>query len=253
MNPDKEQMWQAYLDGELSAAEIAEFEQQLSPEEREQLAAEMQFERELAERLSQDAACPELLWRRVQRKVAKRSGVAGRYRRAALSIAATIAIAFAAAYYMPALVGLGGDDAVSAAVTMSAESEEELRNQSMTHTGQESAVLFLRANGVNVPMAAIEDLPMAKRHRPLRILGARQAGPCSNGVYELLIGCCDQPVKIVFAPKGSSTAALIGRAAGSADGDVQAMRDVDGYITAVVTKHHGTASLLDLFDEHEAS
>ena len=50
---NREQLWQAYLDGELSACEAAQFETTLSEAERRRLAAELRFDRALADRLRQ--------------------------------------------------------------------------------------------------------------------------------------------------------------------------------------------------------
>ena len=70
MDGKKERLWQAYLDGELSTGESAEFEQSLSPSEREGLASEMRFERALAERLGENAHCPDEVWERTKALVA---------------------------------------------------------------------------------------------------------------------------------------------------------------------------------------
>ena len=66
MDNNQEQVWQAYIDGELSATEMAGFEASLSPEEQERLTSDIQFVRGLSERLSEDAACPCDVWERTK-------------------------------------------------------------------------------------------------------------------------------------------------------------------------------------------
>ena len=70
-----EDLWNAYIDGELSASEASEFEASLSDEDRALLAGEMQFENALADRLRQDSDCPADVWARVKAQVTEPSNV----------------------------------------------------------------------------------------------------------------------------------------------------------------------------------
>ena len=61
MSMDREKLWQAYLDGELSIAETSEFEATLNAEERDRLQAEKSFESGLADALSEGAGFGQFL------------------------------------------------------------------------------------------------------------------------------------------------------------------------------------------------
>ena len=63
---EKERLWSAYLDGELTAAEAAAYEESLTDDERTRLALEKQVEAHLAERLSRAVACPDGVWNRLK-------------------------------------------------------------------------------------------------------------------------------------------------------------------------------------------
>ena len=108
MKKDTEQYWQAYLDGELSASEAADFEASLTDAQREQLAVDMHVERVLAEHLGRDAECPDEVWERTKARVARLSETgtphAAGHRRwywGAATLAAAAAIAFVISIIAP--------------------------------------------------------------------------------------------------------------------------------------------------------
>ena len=250
MNPDKPKLWQAYLDGELSTSEITAFEGTLSPDERDQLAAEVLLERGIGERLSQGAECPEHLWRRVKNEIAGRSGFGRRYRRVlwgSASLAAAASIAFVAAIYGPGLLRYApGIPEGSSAVVMAAETIEELQATSTVDPDRDSVQAFLDDHHVDLRLLEkANDLPMAAIHHDIIIVGAREITVNGDKTLELLFGCCGRPVKLILAKQGTRAAEIIGAAA-SKNGQVQNTRHVGDYFTAVVGGHraHG---LLDIF------
>ncbi len=249
MKQDKEKLSQAYLDGELSASEISEFERILTPEERRQLAGEMQFERALGERLAHDAECPELVWRRVRQAHGLRPGFAQRHRRIGwgiASLAAAASIAFLASVYGPSLVRITpGGETDSEAVVLAAETVEQLQAASMTEPGRDAVQEFLRNAGITLEVDSVEALPMGAIHHDIAIIGARKDPAGRDAVHELLFACCGYPVKVIVARCGSHAAETIGHAA-ALEGQVQATRRVAGYLAAVVGNHEAR-DLIDIF------
>jgi anti-sigma factor RsiW len=249
MKQDKEKLSQAYLDGELSASEISEFERILSAEERDRLAGEIRFERALGERLAHDAECPDAVWRRVEQIHGLRPRFAQRHRRIGwgiASLAAAACIGFFAAVYGPGLVRITpGIEMDSEAVVLAAETVEELQAASMTQPGRDAVQQFLRNAGITLEVDSVEALPMGALHHDIAIIGARKDPAGRDAVYELLFACCGYPVKVVVARCGSHAAETIGRAA-AVDGQVQATRRVAGYLAAVVGNHEAR-DLIDIF------
>lgn len=247
MNDHKEHLWQAYLDGELSASEAAQFESSLSDIERAQLAEDMRFERVLAERLSEDAECPDDVWARTRALVEGRGsgaapalGRSGSWRLGAATLAAAASIAFLLSQYVP----LGGAPE-SSAVILAASTIEELAAGSEVEQGPDSAERFLHGHGID--LGIVDDTTAVGRHRNVEVVGARQELLCGEMVTEVLIGCCGFPLKILLTKRDSAVAREIGLAAAN-NSDVQSTRIVGDYLVAVVG-HHKSHSLLEMFAE----
>ena len=62
---DKEKLWVAYLDGQLSASETVSFEAALTEAERNHAAQEVLLERALGDSLQEAPVCPDVLWQAV--------------------------------------------------------------------------------------------------------------------------------------------------------------------------------------------
>ncbi len=255
MTGDKHNLWQAYLDGELSVAETAEFEASLTEAERERLASEMRFENGMAERLSHNATCPIEVWKRTQAMLREcaakeKAGAASGpspFRRwywgmATIAAAATIALVFATFAPVPR-----GD---YSAIVMAAASVDELAEQSTQQGDKSIAEEFLRALNFDLHLNEESSLGMAAIHHDIKVVGVHQSALEGDPVAEIFFGCCDYPVKIILAQKGSAAAKRIGLAAADG-GQVQATRVIGDYVTAVVGKHPAY-DLLDIFgDDHE--
>jgi hypothetical protein len=247
MNRDREQMWQAYVDGELSACEAAQFEASLTEADRARLAAEMRFERALSDQLREDCPCPEAAWQRARDAVKACEGprTGTRSRRVILAgatLAAAAAIAFALSY-VPGYL----DTARYAKVIHAAESVQELAKESETDPGWESVQAYLDEHGIDLTLREREQLLGFLFHRRIELIGARQVAFGGGLVTELLIDCCGKPVKLIVAKKHSEAGRALLRAAGDDDTDIQGTRKVNGYIAAVVAIHPSNF-LLNLVD-----
>ena len=244
----REQMWEAYLDGELLASEAAEFEASLSDMDRRRIAADMSFERALAERLSENAACPDEVWERTRALVKQHQRPAPfsitRRRRwywGVATLAAAASVAFVLSLFTP-----GGPVPDSSSVILAASSTAELSARSEIEPGRESAQRYLDSKGVDLELdESRAHEVLNERHHSLEVLGARHEFLNGEPVTEVFFGCCGHPVKLLLAERHSAAAREISLAAAQ-DSDIQATRNVGDYFTAVVTEHsaHG---LLDIF------
>ena len=244
MSINREHLWQAYLDGELTVIEMSEFEASLDEDARERLAAEMRFEGGLAERLSQDVKCPDEVWERTKALLAgKQEAPAPSFRRWYLGVA-TLATAATLAF-MISLSGPVNPD-VASALMLAAETVEELAATSETDADADAVRTYLADHNVDLELNPMESLAIASAHHPLEIIGARTYEVNGEPVVEMLFGCCARPVKVMMAAQGSDVAILIGLASAHGNGDVQATRTVGRYLVAVVSDHPAPG-LLDIF------
>ena len=248
MSKDKAKFWQAYLDGELSMSEAAAFEAELDDEERRLLASEMRFESALADKLSQNAACPGQVWDRTRalieaQRMPRRS--MRRWYYGAATFAAAASIAFMISVFAPV------DSSPSSAVVMAAQSVAELAATSETPADRESVHRYLLAHGVQLDLREPMSLYMAGAHPHIELVGARTEMANGEQIVEMLFSCCDKPVKVLMVEQGSKAALDIGQATGAGH-QVRATRLVGNYLTVVVSNHsaHG---LLDIFEEQDAA
>ena len=246
-------MCQAYLDGELTVGEIAEFEATLSPEECERLAGEKQFEAGLAEAMSRDADCPDDMWQRIQAQVAEAQtpqNVVPFRRRHWLvsSVAAAAVVAYFLIFSLPTILKLPSDPTDSATL-VSAGTVDELKALSETAPSMDAIRKFLEGKGINLVLVGANELGMTAIHGEIDILGAREETISGKKVVSLLFGCCHLPVKVVVAKRGSEAGKLLGQTVGEVSSEVQSTRAVgDGRFVAAVVGRHAAGGLLDLFD-----
>lgn len=234
MSTKKDFLWQAYLDGELSVGEMSEFEASLTSEERERLAAEMQFEGGLAERLSEDAACPADVWKKTKALLAGQQTKASRTIRpwywGAATLAAAAMVAFTISVFAPV------QTSPSPALVLAAETVEDLAALTETEAGRAAAQAYLKSHEIPLEIRDAQSLAMTSKHKHLEILGARIEYAAGEPVVAMLIGCCKRPVKVIVALQGSAAAQEIGTAS-CGKSQVRATRAVDGYLVAVVGEH----------------
>ncbi len=260
MNEKHEHLWHAYVDGELSVTEMAEFEKSLKSTDRERLAGEMRFENGLADRLSENAACPKAVWDRTlsllqeaQEKEAAPDNVVPMRRHeeessrrpwfwGAASMVAAATVAFAILYTPGSVM-----DKESPVVILAAESVDDLAAESEVDGGIDAMNKYLADHGVDLGLNGADSLNMSKVHYGIDILGAKEEMLGGTPVLEMLFSCCDAPVKVVMTKQNSEAARYIGAAVSRGSSEVQATRVIHGgYLVAVVGRHpaHG---LLDIF------
>lgn len=250
MDTNREQIWQAYIDGELSATEMAGFEATLTPEEQERLTADIQFDRGLSERLSEDAACPTDVWERTKALLTQQSTeeettvpfIAKPRRRSLLWGAGTLAAAAALAFMISSFTPVGAPSNASP-IILEAATIDDLKEQSQVPGDLKAIEEFLHANSIDLNLLQEDSISMAKVHSPIKLVGAKLID--GSNCVELYAGCCKEPVKILVVHRDSEAAKLIGQATGT-DNDLQCTRIVGDYLTAVVGKHTAH-DLLDIF------
>ncbi|MBI2440163.1 MAG: hypothetical protein HYV35_02210 [Lentisphaerae bacterium] len=246
MNTNGENLWSAYLDGEMSAAEAADFDKSLSPADRERFSTEMRFERSLAGVLINNVECPQNLWKRIETDISRRRE--GRFRPRILTGRAALAIAAAAAILVGGVIlhlnrrpprNIFTVPASVAALAAEAEAPADL----------EQVRNFLAQHGFNIALHSVATMQEPRGHK-IVMLGARATRRAGDLTVELLYECCGEPVRVIIAREDSQTAHGIRLA--QAHGAVQAARNIGGYRAAVVSRH-AAGQLLDLLAESERS
>ena len=254
MSFDREKMWQAYLDDELTVGETTEFGATLSSEVRDHLAGEKQFEAGLAEVLSRDADCPDEMWERIQAQARAANAPENvvplrRWYWATGSMAAAASVAFFIAFWVPSILPLP-DDLSRSAMVVSAATVDELAALSETAPSLEAVQQYIESHGIDLILIRAGDLGMSAIHFDIDILGVCEEMIDGRNLVSLLFGCCREPVKVVIAMRGSEETRMLGEAIGEASSEVQSTRAVGGdrYLAAVVGGHKAVG-LLDLFGD----
>ncbi|MBI2437500.1 MAG: hypothetical protein HYV36_01625 [Lentisphaerae bacterium] len=249
MNTNPENLWSAYLDGEMSAAEAADFDKSLSPADRERFSAEIRFERSLAGVLINNVECPQNLWKRVEADISRRRE--GRFRPRILTGRAALAIAAAAAILIGGFLlhvhrrqaPMNMFTVPSSVAALAAEAEapadlEQVRN-------------FLAQHGFNIALHPVTTMQEPRGHKTV-LIGARATRRDEDWTVELLYECCGEPVKVIIAREDSKTAEAIRRQSLSSNSAVQAARNIGGYRAAVVSRHKA-GRILELLAEPQPS
>lgn len=233
-NEEKERLWSAYIDGELTAAEAARFEDSLPDVERQRLTAESRFERGLAERLSAPVTCPERLWEDTRAAVVRHDNA----RQTKPSMSRWI-------------VGLGGLAAAMLIAVVFVGPQ----------LGEPALASVLQVNDwpseVPVPESAVEDYFGQRNiqlhlnhpppdsgvlHHPMDLLGAAPGTYNGDEFVQVYARCCGKPVKLVVAPSDSALARKIEKP--SWRRQVQEVWTVGDY-TAILVGNHRARPLLD--------
>jgi hypothetical protein len=251
MSTHRDKMWLAYLDGELSASEAAEFDQLLTPADKERLTAEVRFERALGEALAGEVSCPDALWRKTIIAVNQRDQVLNapgtpKWMYAVTAVAAALAITTAAVLYrvaqqprsvfvMPA--GFPSEMAANAEIAGTAPLEEINR--------------YLAEHGFKIAMTTT-DMEGPRAHHSREFLGLHSARNRGEPVVEFYFECCGKPIKMIVAPKGGATDDEMRRRLAARE--IQASRPVGDYVAAVVGRHkaHGFLDLIEATQEQVA-
>ncbi|MBI2422800.1 MAG: hypothetical protein HYV27_08215 [Candidatus Hydrogenedentes bacterium] len=252
---DKDKIWMASLDGELSASESTAFESGLGERETLRLRAEMKLETALGNALQRGGQCPVETWNRVLARIEGRSATRAPHwaapRTLTFLLVASMAL-MAGSYWWNAeylthtppqnrgqayQFGPGspimaiGDSDVSA---FAAHAE--------TGATLEEARAFLASHKIQLQLTDFSEANPGSRHR-VKLLGACK-GVCPSGsLVELMYSCCNTPAKLVIAPRNCSGESLLRKAL--ARGEVQYMTEVGAFLVGVVS-HHDAHELVNM-------
>jgi hypothetical protein len=166
MNNDKEQLWQAYIDGELSATEMASFEASLNALEQEQLRSDMQFDRGICHRLTENTTCPTEIWERT--KVLLMESSTGEDNiapfqpkpksRPMLFGAATLLVAAMLAFVISTIV----PNSTISPIILEAATIDDLAQQSEVASDAKIIEKFMHENDIELDLLPEDSLTMAK-------------------------------------------------------------------------------------------
>lgn len=252
MNAKKEHMWQAYIDGELSATDMATFEETLSASDRRLLSSDVQFDRALSERLSEDACCPADVWARTKALLESQSADAENdtpdnvvpLNRSWIRNFVTIAAAAMITLMVSWVIAPGSDHK---SVIFANESVGELAANSAVDASSEQIQQYMQQNNYELRLVALDKLRIVQLHGNVELIGAAHSN--DGELIELYVACCRHPVKIIMAERNTPEAEFIVKSLGK-DNDLQATRLVNGYVVGVVSKHHAVG-MLDIFAEQK--
>ena len=255
MATNHEKLVNAYLDGELSAAEAAELDQSLTPEHKANLAGEIKFERAIGERLARTPKCPDDLWQRTMAAVeAKAAPVVVEFKpRPNYWKYATVAMAAMLAITMGGLLATFNNTTTAPSMfTMQKGTTIEMLASQVDLHGHDTAAVnaYFKEHGFNLAMTSADMTIPGDHHTPRELLGMRPAMNGNDNVMEMMFNCCGRPLKVVIAKTGSDTAREIGDLV--AEGKLQSSRRVGDYVAVLVGRHE-THGLLDNFTEPETA
>jgi hypothetical protein len=248
MNKDrKEELWSAYLDGEMSCSEAREYDKTLTDEERARFAAELRFEEALAGRLCDDVRCPDELWKRVSRRLSEEASPRRRFLRLAwrstsLAAAAALVVLFVRHPWAPAPpVDTAANVAPSKANTdddfLAVVPEMDMLVRRVEIGGDEMDVSeYMRRHGFPFRLQPVSMLAKSESAgHPVQFVGARERRVEGERVLELMWQCCGQPVVVEVAAEGTSPARMIHKAADG--GNIQEVRQLGRHVAALVSRH----------------
>lgn len=242
MNEQQDKMWSAYLDGELSAAEAAEFDAALNATTQRRLQGEVTFEHALSEKLRAGVACPDALWAEVRGRLDSRAPMR-RLRRwsVPLAIAASLVLGavFAAQWFQ------------QPEFLQPIESMADVRSAHWDGTTTEEVGMLLHDLDLHVqvwPTSTLSD-----RHtRGAELVGARELTYRHEPVVQVVYECCGKPVALWFAREGTPAARAMHRAARHPTRALGATRSVGNAVVAPVGNHR-TTHLADVVSAVEGS
>jgi hypothetical protein len=247
MSNEKERLWTAYLDEELSETEARAFEEQLTESERESLAADARYEAAVAARLSEDVKCPDDLWQRVQGEIwqaqANEARLPSQWTRWAIpALAAAAAIIVFVTFFVPT-----GFDGLPAFLEPAAANVPDLKAMTEVEPNRAAVEDFMRQAGMRITLQ--DHGQQARRgHHPVQLYGASKGTVEDGDVVRVLYSCCRLPLEVIVAQEGGAAANAINKA--RAGKRLRHTKDLKGYVIAVVgSPHHGGQILRLVQDE----
>ena len=241
MSVEKDKLWSAYLDGELSTSEAAGFDESLTPRECQRLQSEMRLERGLAEVMQEATPCPDAVWAQVRARIQAQSvarPVATRWSPRWLAVAAGIL------FLVGVSLAYGRFDATPAFLNVPS-SVSELVAHSEWRESWDNAQTYLHDHNIQLALRPLEPEKLDV-HRRLEFLGASHATYHGADVVELFFECCNRPIMLSVAAKDSDAALKMVASAGV--GDVKESRVIGDYVVAYVG-HHPAYGLMSVFEE----
>lgn len=239
-NMEKERLWSAYLDGELTVAESAEFEDSLSPEQREMLVAERSFEAQLVERLGSDVQCPDDLWKNTKAKMlpvqTSRKRMTGTTRWIFGLATAAALVLFTTVFVQPKY----GEPALASVLTIEEGAGNNFAASSEVSVSAQLINDYFGENGVNLILGAMNG-DDAAMHTSF-LLGAASRDVEGEEITEVFIGCCKHPVKIVIMRADATVANMIRESRNKYE--MIDMKSIGDYL-AVLVGNHSAHHVLD--------
>jgi anti-sigma factor RsiW len=238
----REHMWSAYLDGELSASEAAEFDQSLTPHEKELLQSEVRFEGAMGEFLGRGGACPRDVWQRTVAALPKPAGGMPwwmpTWQATVFLVAAALMVTLAGPLYRT-YTATPEFLAVNETSRSAGVARLGIASDNVSEVNE-----YLHSHGITLTLSTGPQLGNG-RH-VAKLMGASEELYKDERVTEVLYQCCGKPIKVVIAPKDGMAAKAVRKAIER--NEIQDFRTIGGYV-AVTVSRHPSSGLLDLLSE----
>lgn len=229
---EQDKLFNAYIDGQLSTAETARFDESLSLAEKERLAAEIKIEAQISDLLCGDIPCPDALWRRTQlllnNQATARSRLFGRLSRMAIGAVAALLL-FTVGSFVVNYSSPGNDLFVVNAATV-----DEFSAMATVKGTHQELCAYLASRGYGIALAEEKTIRSQSSH-DIRLLGICPGDCKGEEVQQIYLDCCTFPTKIIIAPEGSEAAKILVQK--HKEGKVRDIRLVGGYVAVLIGSH----------------
>lgn len=245
---EQEKLWMACLDGEMTVSEASAFDEQLSPAERDRLAAEARIEAGISQVLRQEVSCPDALWKQLQLRMENDTPKAPATRtpwaRMALVAASMLIVGMAAMWYLdhaavaPPQVALHGN---------TPQDPDVFALRSVTESSPEAVESYLHKHGIELTLAkSLHETPGGAGSHAVTLLGSCQGNCPFGSIVEVMFLCEGKPARVLVTKVDSPGAHMILDALDS--GEIKSTKRIGGYIAGVICDG-GSDGLLDLLQE----
>lgn len=243
--PERDELWMAYLDGEMSAAEAAAFDATLSDAERGRAESEVRLEAALACRIVGECRCPDALWNDLVTSLgAKRRPAWWHVERPwRLAAAAVLALGVWGSIFTMNYSNIF-PPAPDSPLVMKAQKPEDLLPEVTVKGGTNEVQKFLDDQKLGVVMHAFNDIQATSDHT-LALLGAGVETYGGMSVPVVYFDCCHEPAKVVLLHNCRSGTSCWKDPAY----DVCNTKPIGQFVAVAVSKHRHASRLLRLFDE----
>lgn len=236
--------WSAYIDGEMTVSEIADFLESLCEDDRRRLDAELRFERSLSALLAAKTECPDAAWSAARQRIAAEESKPERRYPLLFQHAWKFAAVAVAVFLVVFLLQLPHQAEIPDFLR-AAPSVEALTATTQVSDDLDSVRDFLKDNNVKIWLKPLSSIELPAGHATA-LRGARSTFYRGTKITELLYECCGQPLKIVFTENSAAARKMIETA--SRCGEVQAWREIGAYYAVLVGSHEARI-LLDLLED----